>query len=88
MSLLPVRVDGTIQCHTPQQAEQHAFSYSDAASASTSTAASETTSLHSLVELLTAARNDSNRFFTAMIAKYPKGQPRTDTLDVSGAHSP
>ena len=72
MSLFPIRVDGTIQCQTTQQLEQHTFSYADA---TTSANSSETASLHSLVELLTAARNDSNRFFTSMIAKYPKRLP-------------
>ena len=72
MSLLPIRVDGTISCQTTQQLEQHAFTYVDTASSAIS---SEAGSLHSLVDLLTAARNDSNRFLTSMIAKYPKGQP-------------
>ena len=71
MSLLPIRVDGAIQCQTALQLEQHALSYVDV---TPPVASSEAVSLHSLVELLTAARNDSNRFLTSMIAKYPKGQ--------------
>lgn len=73
MSSQPFRVDGVIKCQTAQQLEEHTFSYADT---SATAAPSESASLHSLVELLTAARNDSNRFVTSLIAKYPKGQPR------------
>ena len=72
MSLLPIGVEGAMRCQTAQQLEQHAFSYTDASAHSHST---EAASLHSLVDLLTSARMDSNRFLTSLIAKYPKGQP-------------
>ena len=43
--------------------------------------AEETAALHSLVSLLTLARDDSNRFLTSLMAKYPKRQPHRDSID-------